>query len=728
MSVLWPHLPYQPGETPASFMGRLAVRHGIDDPKLLGQMLGIDFRAVARGQPRHLEALARVADVDASGLLQNAVRFDRQRGGTYRREKLAASALHRGYRRVCLRCLIEDTEASELPASWAAYGRTLWMLAAIRTCPVHRLPLVEVGLPAERSIVHEFTRCVAPALRDLEHLALSHDPRPLSDLETYLIRRLDGSSGQAPWLDSLDWHVAAKLCEIVGLVSLDGRRAKIRGCPESHWQAAGHAGFAIVSVGPDGLHAFMDDLYRTYRPHTSALAHGRKLFGTFYEWLTSAGRQSDFEPVRILVRRSIARIMPLGAGDKILGSTIEVRKLHSIRTLSIATGRDPRRLRKILFAVRLAAAEQHDDWDHHIVFDAATAERVVAKYSDALTLPNIATLLGCSLVQAKRLAAAGFLRPIPLFADAPGLAPVYARAGIVAFLDALLHHAVPVDTVLDHMCPLTDAARRANCAVKTIIQLVIRGELPTIHLDRRKAGYAALLVAPREIAAALAQPDDVDLLKLRQVEKILRVNGKVISRLVRAQVMPAWSGVRSSTRRRITLVPRRDLDAFRARYISASELARANATSCRGVVWYLKELGIEPEIGRAQCGVSFYLRDTVLEPSVQDRLAGALRDRPRSRFGRANTPEPDPATTQRQHKLEIGSGSARRSERSRAVHRVPANRKLSQPSTSRDLIHTVDQPDPDLALLKAQNQPRAEGADRNRDQSTKRPQREIGRT
>ncbi|MCB4803707.1 hypothetical protein QO001_003900 [Methylobacterium brachiatum] len=642
MSVLWPHLPFQPGETPASFMGRLAMRHGIDDPKLLGQMLGIDFRAVAQGEPRHLKALARVADVDASGLVERAIRFDRQRGGTYRGEKLAASALHRGYRRVCPRCLIEDAEASGLPASWAAYGRTLWMFAAIRTCPVHRLPLVEVGLPAERSVVHEFTRCIAPALRDLEHLAASHGSRPLSDLETYLLRRLDALSGQVPWLDSLDWHVAAKLCEIVGLVSLDGRRAKIRGCPESRWQAAGHAGFAIVSAGPDGLHAFIDDLYRTYRPHTSALAHGRKLFGTFYEWLTSAGRRSDFEPVRILVRRSIAQIMPLGAGDKILGSTIEVRTLHSIRTLSIATGRDPRRLRKILFAVGLAAAEQHEDWDHHIVFDAATAERVIAKYSDALTLPDIATLLGCSLVQAKRLAAAGFIRPIPLFANAPGLAPVYARAGIVAFRDAILNHAVPVDTVHDHMCPLTDAARRANCAVKIIIQLVIGGELPTIHLDRRKAGYAALLVAPREIAAALAQPDEVDLLKLRQVEEILHVNGKVISRLIRARAMKAWSGVRPSTRRRVTLVARRDLDAFRGRYISASELARLNATSCRGVVSYLKKLGIEPEIRRARCGVSFYLRDVVLKPGVQERLARALCKRRGSQFGRANTPGPDP--------------------------------------------------------------------------------------
>ncbi len=639
MNVLWPHLPYQPGETPASFMGRLAMRHGMDDPKLLGQMLGIDFRSVAKGDPRHIQALAAVADVDATVLLQSAIRTDRKGIGTYRNERLAAFALHRGFRRICPRCLLDDVEASGLPASWAACGRTIWMLSAIRTCPVHGLPLVEIGLAPERFVFHEFNRCVAPALRDLERLARSHGPRPLSDLETYLLRRLDGSNGQTPWRDSLEGHAAAKLCEMVGLVARNGRRASMRGRTEAEWHAAGQAGFVIVAPGPEGLRTVLEDLWRTSRHQSAASAGCRSIFGTLYDWLTNIRHQSAFEPVRDAARQAIAEMMPLGAGDKVLGTALEVRKLHSIRTLSIAVGRDRRRVRKILFAAGLAAAEQRDDWDHHVVFDAAVAERVIAKYGDALALPAVAKVLDCSLVQVKRLVAAGFLRPIPLFARTPGLAPVYARTSVVAFRAALLRHTVPIDAAPANLCSIAEAVRRANCTVKALVALILRAELATIRLDRRKSGYTALLVSPQEVVSALAQPADSTHLKIREAEAALGLTAGVTGRLIRKKVIPAWSGIHPTSRRRVTLVSSRDIEAFKARYIAASEIAALLDTNCQGVVHHLRALGVEPEAPHASCGVSFYLRSDIVNSAMRERLASSLGATQRRRLGRKAPPQ-----------------------------------------------------------------------------------------
>jgi len=646
VDVLWPHLPYEPGETPASFMGRLAMRHGMDDPKLLGQMLGIGFRAVAQGDPQHVRALAAVADIDASLLSQGAIRFDPDGVGTFRNERLHPFAIHRGRRRICPRCLLDDVEASGLPPSWAAYGRTTWMLAAIRTCPVHRLPLVEVGLPPERFVFHEFTRCIAPALQDLEHLARSQVPRPLSNLETYLLRRLEGASGQAPWLDSLEWHAVARLCEMVGLVARDGRQAPVRGRPEAEWHADGGAGFAIVAPGSEGLRALLEDLWRTSRHESAAAAGCRSIFGTLYDWLTNVRHQPAFEPIRDATRQAIVGILPLGGSDKVLGTPLEVRTLHSIRTLSIATGRDPRRLRKILFAAGVAPAEQRDAWDHHVVFDAVAAERVVARYGDALALPGVAKVLGCSLVQVKRLVAARFIRPIPLFAETPGLAPVYARAGVVAFRADLLRHAVPIDAAPADLHPIAEAVRRTNCTVKAIVGLVVAGALQTIRLDRRKFGYAALVVSPREVASALARPADDSQLNIREAAMALGLTPGVVGRLIRKKAVPAWSSIHPTSRRRVTLVSRSDIEAFGAKYVAASELASLLDTNCWGIVRHLRALGIEPEAAQASCGISVYLRDEVLSSKTRSRLAASLRGSQRRRLGRK---APGTARTTRAH-------------------------------------------------------------------------------
>lgn len=623
MKSLLPHLPYRDGETPVSFVGRLSARHGIHDTKLLCHMLGVPFWSVARGEPEALDTLARLAGVDAAALRRSAVRFHDRRSMTFRGEALSTHAIHRGRPRICPVCVAEDLSNSTVPASAAAHCRTLWTLAALRTCTIHRVALIEIGLAPEMETSGEFTRRIAPCLQDVERLAVSAVRQDPSDLETYLLRRLDSDRGQRPWLDGQDWYVASRLCEMVGLVHLYGREALVGGRTDAEWHAAGQAGFSLVADGPEALHAFLSGMYESF-PQTSGSPLGcSRVLGTLYMWLYFKRHAPAFDHLVSTVAASIFRIMPLGAGHKVFNAQLDVRLLHSIHTLSLQTGRHPRPLRKILKATGIIEFEWDERSNHNLILDAAASEAAVARYAAGLTSHDIPAVLGCSVAHAKRLIAAGFLKPIRPFADVPELALVYERSAVLTLRAALLEDARPLDEVPPHLCDIGTAARIAGCTVKTIVELVLGKVLTTVCLDRNLNGYAAILVDPREIRAE-SNREGRGPIRLADAARKLGVSRCVAGGLVRAKVLLGRVGNDPASRRRVYLIDAAELEAFRKRYVAGSELARDTGASHWGVVKFLTALGIPAAFPPNVCGATFYVRPLVERPDIRAELETAI--------------------------------------------------------------------------------------------------------
>ncbi|MCJ2140069.1 TniQ family protein [Methylobacterium sp. E-066] len=131
---LHPTLPHLAGEAPTSLASRLAQLHLTNNASARSFCadMGIDFRRVVDGQPDALTALADLAGADPATLAAEAFRRVPE-GHLFRGERLPKSSLLRTSLRFCPACLLDDCSGASKPEVMA-YGRTVWSIAAIRTC------------------------------------------------------------------------------------------------------------------------------------------------------------------------------------------------------------------------------------------------------------------------------------------------------------------------------------------------------------------------------------------------------------------------------------------------------------------------------------------------------------------------------------------------------------------------------------------------------------------
>jgi hypothetical protein len=108
-------------------------------------------------------------------------------------------------------------------------------------------------------------------------------------------------------------------------------------------RAAAHAlGFAIAAEGEPAIRRLLSDL-QARCPTADGHAGAQAMFGALHEW--AARTERDRGPLAAILRRHIVETTPVGPGDVVLGAAVDERRIHSVRTLALATGLDPRRLR-----------------------------------------------------------------------------------------------------------------------------------------------------------------------------------------------------------------------------------------------------------------------------------------------------------------------------------------------------------------------------------------------
>ena len=145
MARLYPTLTYGEGETPASFVSRLAGLHGAGSARRFCGDLGLDFRGIVDGRPQALSDLAGLAGASLGALRRNSIFREASGGFVLRGERLLKSSLRRGRLHVCPECLKSDIATGDLFPEIAARGRVTWLVTPVRTCPIHGMALVEAA-------------------------------------------------------------------------------------------------------------------------------------------------------------------------------------------------------------------------------------------------------------------------------------------------------------------------------------------------------------------------------------------------------------------------------------------------------------------------------------------------------------------------------------------------------------------------------------------------------
>jgi hypothetical protein len=598
-------VPLGVNENPASYTSRIAALYELSAREFCLDW-SLRFQSVVDGNAEAIAKIAQLGGVDPAALAAHAFVRGEKHSCTYRGERLVRPVLCRVRVRICPRCLQEDIGARpDLVPHLAVYNRGPWLIEAVKTCPRHNLGLVEVSNDPVPGAMHDFVHHVSPVLGRLDRLAEKAPRRPPSGLENYVLARLGGTR-RTPFLDGLELHAAIRICEMIGAVAAFGRTPNLRRLSDDDWWRAGAAGFEIAAGGPPAIGAFLTELQHTYPYGRSGLEGPQAVFGRLYQWLEFGAENPAYNPVRAVVASHIRDHLPVGPGDVVFGIPVAERTLHSIRTLSMQTGMHAKRLGKLLLGAGIIRGDQTTLTDNIVVFDAKTADAVVAKAKGALSLPAAGRYLNAPRVHIHLLAKNKFILPcVPAAKFSAN--NQYAIADLDAFLRRLLGggHAVGKPKLGQMSIPA--AAKRACCSAANIIRLVLDKKLSWVGRLIGTDGYLSVLVDVDEIRAKTRGPEHGGVTQCEMTELLCTSDG-VVHALIKAKNLKTFIARDPINHCPAVLIRADDAKKFQHKYVSLFALAKERGRHFKAVKNELAAAGVEPAFKRKKIGATFYRR------------------------------------------------------------------------------------------------------------------------
>lgn len=408
--LLWLRAAPLPYETPISNASRNAVlNHQTHGVRAFCTDLGLDLRGLQDGEDTAIAQLAQMVGVCPSAYDRGTMR---RNGNKFvlRGEWQLQASVRRKRIFVCPACVSEDIASSSLPPPASACYRSHWLLDSVRSCPQHELELVELQ-PSDNKAIHDFSVQIAPHLDALEALPRKRASVAEFRFQTYLHDRLD-KVASAGFLDQLEFHVAARFCEMLGATLKIGESQALTSLSNRDWLSIGELGFSYAHEGPDGIRAALHDIQRKSTYSRSGNDGIRAMHGRLFKWISHYQEDDAHAPIRDILREHIIATVPVRPGETLLGKVVmERQKLHSVRTASIEAGIPPRQLRKILQALGHLGPEHANRPNSWTVFDAEQHADLLNDIRHSMPLSVASEYLGAGPAHGRLLFEWGFIQP-----------------------------------------------------------------------------------------------------------------------------------------------------------------------------------------------------------------------------------------------------------------------------------------------------------------------------
>lgn len=611
-------VPLGPGETPASFASRLAALNG-PSARDLCLDFGTQFQKVVDGDPEALAIIAAKGSVPADALAANAFVRTGERRYRFHGEELTRTSLRRSLVVGCPACLTGDIAAApQLKPRVAAFQRAIWQVAAVKTCPIHEVPLVVLANDMTPGRMHDWTAHITAAIPELPRLMAEARPRPLTGLETYIVARLSDAPARNDLLDPLPLYVAIAACEPFGAVAAFGRTVNLKTLTDEDWRVAGGAGFDILAGGVAGAHGFLEALQATY-PYSGAATEGpQAVLGRIYQTLEFYRDDAAYDPLRDLVGGFIRTRFPVGPGDVVFGKPVEIRLLHSIRTLSKQTGLHAKRLRKVLEASGVLADGSDGLADGNCLFDAQRGLMVGSEVAAAtLSVRDAGVYLNAPRVQRDMLYRSGIIVP-RIKGGEHGAADQFAPADLDAFLARLFEGAVFSGFAGPNFVDIPTAARLACRSSEEIVRAILDRRLMQKTRIANKQGYMALLVDIDEVRALVRGPDHGGLTGL-QIKDKLSTTAKVVAAVIKHGHLKSMTVVNPVNRCPTVIVTTAEVARFEREFVSLFALARQQRRHHMLVKKEIDAAGVKPALDPEKVGATFYRRDQVAKMKTPEK-------------------------------------------------------------------------------------------------------------
>ncbi|WP_157999530.1 TniQ family protein [Nitrospirillum viridazoti] len=596
-------LPLGELETPASYCSRLAHRNGCGSAAEFCLDMGFTLRKIVAGDSDAFARLAEVSGADVEALKRGAFIPSGTRMFDIAGQTIPVVASRRNCLKVCPRCLAEDVAASPELKEAAPFQRVHWQVAWFRSCPTHRIRLVDLVEKTGGRVYGEVTNAIRPLFKTIADGGLEQSRSDSFYLEAYLLHRLQGVEAGASWLDGLQFHVAARLCEVVGAMDLFGRDVPTKTLDEKALSQSGHVGYDLLK---EGLCEFLDKLRSNLWTETLG-AGAKRLFGRLYSWLIDETENDAYKPLIDIVYNYTVENLPFRSGSKLLGRVVESPQMTSLAIAVEDSGTDCSEpwLRKVLTIRGLIGDEQQALSADKVLIPAYKMAPLLAAIRRRMPPKAAAAYLGVSKQLLLSLADNGLLRPFFSGDEKTDMKPLYDQQDLDDFLSALAAQALAEPT--PNMCPIRLALQNAMSTSLDIVSLILEKRLKQVSQLPGNNGLLSFLVDPDEVRQTLWGTD----LPLIEVRKIMNWRSSTLDFLVQNKIIPVKLATKQNSNRTYMVVCQKDLDNFNMIYVSIPAYMRETGRKSSDISTFIKDRGISPAISHTNLKdtpLSFFLR------------------------------------------------------------------------------------------------------------------------
>jgi hypothetical protein len=505
MSVLMPSLPFHPAETPLSWAARLAAFH--TDGRLVPFLndLGIIPLALARGDAAATSRLCEIAGQEPAPVERNTVRRVDPRNFALQHLRMTTEELCRPKTQFCPACLASD-EDGPLPLRAARMERLVWILRAVRTCPLHQIPLINRRIGTWDGTLRELPVFVPETRCELDELAGAQPHQEVSPLQTYVLDRLVGKSKNA-WLDGMPLGLATSVTEKLGAILKFGAVVPQNKLNEAQWNAAAAVGWQFTSKGPDGVREALSIMQRRATEKSSFGITKPEIFGMTYVWLSSKKNTKELEPVRSVFRDHYLATMKAIPGELLFGEPVVNAKFSTPATIARIANVDVRTFRNLLIGKGIISRSGEGDGEggigDTISYDLGIS--VANEMKEAVSAPVGMKMLNVNRPFWNVLIKQDLLSPI---AVRGGHATARCKAVNVGEISEML-------TRLEELSEAVDVAAKgyraiSKCAeiskrpLADIVPALLAGKLTCVQRVTTNVGFKAIRIDPKDVIRLFA--------------------------------------------------------------------------------------------------------------------------------------------------------------------------------------------------------------------------------
>lgn len=603
--ILSPFVPINPDETLMSWAARLAAIHVGETLVPFLRDIGLHPDEMLTGSDVAITRLAEVTGADPDDLRRQTIQTLEWRRYDLRGERFETEFMTGASVSCCPACLLDDDDAGG--SVLLRRGRLAWRLRPVRTCPIHRIALLDRPYIDWSDRFHQMGVVFPEAGPSLRAVADEQVRREVSPLQTYVTDRLDGKTGPA-WLDGQGIELGARASEMLGLALEFGRKPNLRKMTADEWDQAGRAGFEFTSRGEEGIREALGEVQRRawFDERISGQSGPQMVFGRIYQWLNFSKNRKEVGPIRHVVREHILDTMYVVPGTKLMGEDVVAARKHTVGSLSKLSGVHPNTLRNALALAGLIPDRSVTGGE--ALFDAEEGVRVVDELADSVTQLHLPAYMNASRGQVVSLIAGGFLKRMMDVGSSARASASISKREVHAFLDSISRDVQVVDVLPAGVWPINQATQKARVTTDEVIRLLQRGALRNVYRVKGEEGYLSILVDPEEIKGHFVLDPETVPLGSCVIAKKLGTTQPVVNKLAAAGLISSVTpNGRSEALKTVRVLPS-SLRQFQDNYVFLMQLRQELDVHHRTINNALRRLGVEPVEDPAVLKVTLFRR------------------------------------------------------------------------------------------------------------------------